>query len=73
MLLQEFGEDLVFALQLGFELLDLALLGVLDGLGLAVVLKNGVAVLEELLLPAVEEIVLPQSNLENRSVWVSLT
>ena len=42
------------ALQLGFELFDLAVLGVLDGLGLAAVVEGGVAVLEELLEPAVE-------------------
>jgi hypothetical protein len=37
-------------------LVDLALLGVLDGLGLAVVVEGSVAVFEELLLPAVEQV-----------------
>ena len=47
---------LVFALELGFEQLDLLVLGVLDGPGLAVVVEGGVAVVEELFLPAVEEV-----------------
>jgi hypothetical protein len=55
-LLHEFGQDFILALQLGFELLDLALLGVLDRLGLAVGLEGSVAVLEELPLPAVEQV-----------------
>jgi hypothetical protein len=46
----------VFALQLGLKLLDLALLGILDSLRLAIALEGSVAVLEELLLPAIEEI-----------------
>src|SRR5450631_1779634 len=51
---QEFGHDLVLAHKLGFELLDLGLLSVFDGLGLAAVVESGMAVLEELLEPAVE-------------------
>jgi hypothetical protein len=51
----ESGEDFVLTLQLGFALLDLAFLGVLDRLGLAVALDGGIAVLELLLLPAVDE------------------
>ena len=39
-------------MQLGLKLLDPALLG---GLGLSVVLEGSVAVLEELLLPAIEQ------------------
>jgi hypothetical protein len=55
-LLQEFGQDLVLALELVLEGSDLAVLGVLLGLASpAGVLKGGGAVLEELLLPAVEE------------------
>jgi hypothetical protein len=55
-LLHEFAEDLVLALELGFELPDLVVLGILDRLGLATVVESGVAVLEELLLPAIEEV-----------------
>ena len=40
--------------ELGFELLDLLVLGVFDGLGLAAVVEGEVAVLEELLEPVVE-------------------
>ena len=54
MLFHEFGEHGVLALQLGFMLLDLLVLGVLDGLGLAAVVEGGVAVLEKFLEPAVE-------------------
>ncbi len=50
----ELGHDLVFALELGFELFDLVVLGVLDGLALAAVVEGEVAVLEELFEPAVE-------------------
>jgi hypothetical protein len=53
--LHELGHDLVLALELGFELLDFLVLGILDGLGLATILEEGVAVLEEFFLPAVEE------------------
>ncbi len=50
----QLGHDLVLAGQLGFELFDLAFLGVLDGLALAAVVEGGMAVLEELLEPGVE-------------------
>jgi hypothetical protein len=39
-LLHQLGHDLVFALELGFELFDLLVLGVLDGLGLAAVVEG---------------------------------
>ena len=54
MLFHEFAEDGVLALELGFELLDLVVLGVLDGLGLAAIVEGGMTVLEELLEPGVE-------------------
>src|SRR2546421_12584094 len=54
MLLHELGEDLVLALELGLELLDLAFLAIFEGLGLAAVLENDMAVLEEVLEPAIE-------------------
>jgi hypothetical protein len=50
-LLHEFDEDLILALELGFELFDLALLGILDGLGLAAVVEGQVSILEEQALP----------------------
>ena len=50
----ELGHDLVLLLELGFELLDLGLLSVFDGLGLTTIVEGGVAVLEEFLEPAVE-------------------
>ena len=50
----EFGHDLVLAEELGFELFDLVVLGVLDGLALAAVGEGEMAVLEELLEPVVE-------------------
>jgi hypothetical protein len=56
-LLQQFGHDFVFALQLLLELLELPVLGVLGrlgGFGLATVLEGGMSVLEEFLLPAIE-------------------
>ena len=53
--LHELGHDLIFACELGFELLDLLVLGVLDGFGLAAILEEGVAIFEGLLLPAVKE------------------
>src|SRR5262245_4811601 len=57
MLLHELGEDLVLALELVLEGGDLAVLGVLVGLAaLAVILEGRGAVLEELLLPQVEEV-----------------
>ena len=48
--LHELGHDLVLARELGFELLNLLVFGVFDGLGVAAILEEGVAVLEELLL-----------------------
>ena len=54
-LLHEFGEDFVFALELFFEEGDLAFLGVLLGFGLAIVVEGVVAVFEEFLLPAIED------------------
>jgi len=50
----EFGHDLIFAHELGLELLDLLVLGIFDGLGLAAIVEGGMAVLEELLEPAIE-------------------
>jgi hypothetical protein len=50
----ELGHDLVLANELGFELFDLTLLGVLDGLAFAAIVEGGVAVLEELFEPAVD-------------------
>jgi hypothetical protein len=56
-LLPEFGEDLVLALELVLEGSDRAVLGVLVGLtALAGVVEGGGAVVEELLLPEVEEV-----------------
>ena len=55
MLLHELGHNFVLALDLGFELLDLLLLGVLGDLGLAAILEGQVSVLEEQLLPRVED------------------
>ena len=52
--LHELGHDVILACELGFELLDLLVLGILDGLALATVVEGGMAVLEELLEPAVE-------------------
>jgi hypothetical protein len=43
-------------LQPGFKLIDPALLGTLECLGFAIGLENSVAVLEELHLPAGEQI-----------------
>jgi hypothetical protein len=54
-LFHELGKDLVFALDLGFELLDLGVLGILDGLGLAILGEGEVAILEEVALPEIEE------------------
>ena len=54
MLFHKLGEDGILALDLGFELFDLAVLGVLFDLGLAAVLEGGMAVLEELLEPGVD-------------------
>src|ERR1700734_260802 len=54
MFFHEFSQDGILALDLGFELFDLSVLGLLFGLGLAAVVEGGVAVLEELLEPAVD-------------------
>lgn len=54
MFFHEFGEHGILALELGFELLDLLVLGVLDGLGGTAVVEGGVAVLEEFLEPVVD-------------------
>jgi hypothetical protein len=54
MLFHEFGEDGILALELGFEAFDFLLVSVFDGLGLATVVEGGVAVLKELLEPAVD-------------------
>ncbi len=43
-------------MQLGLKLLDLALLGILEGFGFAIVLEGSVTVLEKLLLPAIEQV-----------------
>ena len=51
----ELGHDLVFAVELGLEVLDLAVLGIVDGPGLAAILEGQVGALEELALPLVEE------------------
>ena len=46
--LHQLGHDLVLARELGFELLDFLVLGIFDGLGLAAILEEDVAILEEL-------------------------
>jgi hypothetical protein len=61
MLFHEFGEDFILALELGFELLDLAFLAIIEGLGLAAVFENDMAVFEEVLKPTIE---LGEMNLE---------
>ncbi len=50
----EFGHDFVLADELGFELLDLGGVGILDGFGLAPVGEGEVTVLEEFFEPVVE-------------------
>ena len=55
MLFHELGKDSVAALELGFELLDLLVLGAVDSLGLTAILERGMAVLEELLEPVIDE------------------
>ena len=56
MLLHQLGEDLVLALELVLEGSDRSVLGVLAGLAaLAGVVQGSGAVLEELLVPEVEE------------------
>ena len=52
--LHQLGHDLILAGELGFEQLDLLVLGVLNGLALAAVVEGGMTVLEELLEPGVE-------------------
>jgi len=49
------GEDLILALQLAFEVLDLLVLGILDGLDLAAIFEGEVSVFEKLPLPVVED------------------
>ena len=56
MFLHEFAQNFVFALQFGLEQLDRFILGIFDGFGLAAIVEGGVPVVEELLLPAVEEV-----------------
>ncbi|HZI76931.1 MAG TPA: hypothetical protein VFD73_23435 [Gemmatimonadales bacterium] len=57
MLLHQLGEDLVLALELGLQVGDLLVLGVGGGLAALVVGgEGGGAVLEELLLPVVEDV-----------------
>ena len=51
----QLGHDLVLACELGFELLDFLVLGIFDGLGLAAILEEGVAVLEKFFLPSIKE------------------
>src|SRR5881227_1693554 len=56
MLLHQLGQDLVLALELGLQVGDLFVLGVGGGLTTLIVGgEGGGAVLEELLLPVVEE------------------
>jgi len=56
-LLHEFGENFVLALEFGFESGDLAFLSGCIGLAaFAMVLEGRGAVLEELLLPEIEEV-----------------
>ena len=57
MLLHQFGQDLVLALEFVLEGSDLTVLGVFLGLAvLAGILESSSAVLEELLLPEIEEV-----------------
>jgi len=50
----EFGHDLVFAGEFGFEAFDLLVLGVFGGLGVAAVIEGGMSVFEELFEPVVD-------------------
>ena len=50
----ELGHDLVFAYELGFELIDFLLLDVFEGLGFSAVVEGDVSVFEELFEPGVE-------------------
>ena len=54
MRLHELGHDLVFAHELGFELVDLLLLGIIEGLGLSAIVEGDMTVFEELFEPGVE-------------------
>jgi hypothetical protein len=55
-LLHQLGEHLAFPLQFAFELLDLAILGCLDGLALPIGLECQMPVLEKRLLPTIEHV-----------------
>ena len=50
----ELGHDFVLTCELGLELLDLLVLAVFDRLDLAAVVEDDMAVVEELLEPAVD-------------------
>src|SRR5438876_9223456 len=52
---EELGPTNVLALQLGFEVLDLLVLGVRVRFGLAAILEGQVRILEQQLLPGVED------------------
>ncbi len=56
MLFHEFGEDLVLALELGLELLDLVILGILGSPRPPAIVEAGRGVLEEEPLPGIEEV-----------------
>ena len=71
-LFHEFGEDLILALELGFELLDLVILGVFGGSGSAAIVEAGLSVLEQEPLPGVEEVGLDAelfTELRNRGAF----
>src|SRR3954462_3848390 len=53
--LHELGHDLILALDLRFEMLDLSVLGVFDRTDLAAIVEGEVGVLEQLTLPLIEE------------------
>src|SRR6185295_17858703 len=54
MSLHEFGHDLVFAHELGFELVNLLLLGIIESLALSAIVEGDVAVFKELFEPGVK-------------------
>ena len=54
MLFHELDEDGVLALELGFEPLNLVVVGILDSLALAAIVEGGMAVLEKLFEPGVD-------------------
>ena len=54
MFFHEFGQDGVPPLHLGFEVFDLAIFGIVDGLALATVVESGVAVVKKILQPPVD-------------------